>query len=62
MGLSFFLEFQVESPRIPYSTEPYPNRWTHHVPVATPAELDGELLDWLGQAYAFGQRPGRKQR
>ena len=30
VGLSFFLEFQVESPRIPYSTEPYPNRWTHH--------------------------------
>ena len=24
--------------------------------------LDGELTDWLEQAYAFGQRPGRKQR
>ena len=45
-----------------HRVEPYPNRWTHHVPVATPAELDGELLDWLEQAYAFGQRPGRKQR
>ena len=53
------------SPRleqIAAAAEPYPNRWTHHVPVATPAELDGELLDWLEQAYAFGQRPGRKQR
>ena len=60
--VSFGLDHRVESPRIFAAVEPYPNRWTHHVPVATPAELDGELLDWLEQAYAFGQRPGRKQR
>ncbi len=60
--VSFGLGHRGESPRIFAAVEPYPNRWTHHVPVATPAELDGELLDWLEQAYAFGQRPGRKQR
>lgn len=60
--VSFGLDHRVESPRIFAAVEPYPNRWTHHVPVAAPAELDGELMDWLEQAYAFGQRPGRKQR
>ena len=54
--VSFGLDHRVDSPRIFAAVEPY------HVPVATPAELDGELLDWLEQAYAFGQRPGRKQR
>ena len=53
VGLSFFLEFQVESPRIPYSTEPYPNRWTHHTIVSEPDQLDGELMGWLREAHAF---------
>ena len=60
--VSFGLDHRVDSPRVYAAVEPYPNRWTHHVPVASPAELDGELADWLEQAYAFGQRPGRKQR
>ena len=55
VGLSFFLEFQVESPRIPYSTEPYPNRWTHHLLLTDPAEIDRELLDWLQEAYWFAE-------
>ena len=62
MVVTFGVSHRIEDSRIEAATEPYPNRWTHHVPVATPAELDGELLDWLEQAYAFGQRPGRKQR
>ena len=53
VGLSFFLEFQVESPRIPYSTEPYPNRWTHHVVLDKPEQIDGQLLSWLREAWDF---------
>lgn len=60
--VSFGLDHRLDSPRVYAAAEPYPNRWTHHVPVASPTELDGELADWLEQAYAFGQRPGRKQR
>lgn len=60
--VSFGLDHRLDSPRVYAAVEPYPNRWTHHVPVASPGELDGELMDWLEQAYAFGQRPGRKQR
>ena len=55
VGLSFFLEFQVESPRIPYSTEPYPNRWTHHTIVSEPDQLDGELMGWLREAWDFAE-------
>ena len=60
VGLSFFLEFQVESPRIPYSTEPYPNRWTHHVMIGSAEEIDQELLGWLWEAAQFAASKPRK--
>lgn len=60
--VSFGLDHRLESPRIFVAVEPYPNRWTHHVILSAPQELDPELMDWLEQAYAFGQRPGRGQR
>lgn len=43
--VTFGLERQVISPRIAVAVEPYPNRWTHHVVVSQPEEIDGELLD-----------------
>lgn len=59
--VTFGLERQLLSPRIAVAVEPYPNRWTHHVVVSRPEEIDGELLGWLTQAYHFGQtkRPRR---
>lgn len=53
--VTFGLERQLLSPRIAVAVEPYPNRWTHHVVVSRPEEIDGELLGWLAQAYQFGQ-------
>ena len=61
VGLSFFLEFQVESPLIPYSTEPYPNRWTHHTSVADLGELDEELMGWLYLSKEFSGRRRRRK-
>lgn len=58
--MTFGLERQVISPRIAVSVEPYPNRWTHHVVVSQPEEIDGELLDWLFQAYQFCQIKGSR--
>ena len=60
VGLSFFLEFQVESPRIPYSTEPYPNRWTHHLLLTAPEDVDGLLAAWLAEAYRFAREKQRR--
>ncbi len=60
VGLSFFLEFRVDSPRIPYAVEPYPGRWTHHTSVAGPEELDRELLGWLWLSREFSARRRRR--
>ena len=51
--VTFGLEHPVESPRIAVATEPYPNRWTHHVLLTSPEQVDGELMDWIGEAYSF---------
>ena len=53
--VSFGLGFRLDSPRIALSTEPYPRRWTHHVVVARPEEIDEELLGWLEAAWRFAE-------
>lgn len=53
LTVTFGLDRKVESPRIAVATEPYPHRWTHHLVIGSPAEVDGELKDWLRQAAAF---------
>lgn len=51
--VTFGLEHEVQSPRIAVATEPYPNRWTHHVVLASPLEVDDELMCWVEEAAAF---------
>ena len=51
--VTFGLAYKKESPRIDIATEPYPNRWTHHVLVSREEEIDGELLGWVEEAAAF---------
>ena len=43
----------LESDRVAVRTEPYPGRWTHHIVISKPEELDEELVSWIGEAYAF---------
>ena len=50
---SFSLPYRKESPRVAQAVEPYPNRWTHHVLLLTPEDVDQELLAWLDEAYRF---------
>ena len=45
----------LESPRIAVKTEPYPNRWTHHIVISRPEELDGELMGWIRASYDFSE-------
>ena len=33
-----------------------PNRWTHHVLISAPKEIDGELLGWIKEAAEFSAR------
>ena len=47
------LPYRLESPRAAICTEPYPGRWTTHIIVGSPEEIDGELLRWVSEAYDF---------
>lgn len=49
------LSHRLESPRVAVATEPYPGRWTHHVLVSGEEQIDGQLLEWLREAYAFSE-------
>ena len=53
MTVTFGLGYRKESSRIDAATEAYPGRWTHHVMVGTPDEIDEELLGWIQEAAAF---------
>ena len=53
--VTFGLDHPVDSPRIDIVTEPYPNRWTHHLLLSSPDEVDEQLMDWLQEAACFSQ-------
>ena len=59
MTVTFGLGCRKESPRIDAATEPSPGRWTHHVMVGTPDEIDEELLGWILEAAAFSDTKER---
>ena len=50
MTITFGLGYRIDSPRIDVATEPYPNRWTHHVMVGNVDEIDVELMRWIAEA------------
>ena len=54
--VTFGLPYRKEFARIDVSTEPYPNRWTHHVMIGTTEEIDDELLSWIEEAADFAGR------
>lgn len=49
------LPYALASDRVAVKTEPYPGRWTTHIVVGAPTELDGELWEWVRQAYEFAE-------
>ena len=53
--LSLGLGRPLGSPRVAYQSEPYPGRFTIHIPLNTSAELDGELCAWLREAWEFNE-------
>ena len=53
MTVTFGLSYRKDSPRIDAATEPYPNRWTHHVMVGSGEEIDIELMGWIREAAEF---------
>lgn len=51
--VTFGLGYRKESPRIDMAVEPYPNRWTHHMLISKPEEIDDELMEWIREASIF---------
>lgn len=51
--VTFGLGRRLVSPRIEIATEPYPNRWTHHLLISDARAIDDELLSWIKEAAAF---------
>lgn len=60
--VTFGLDHKVESPRIDIASEPYKGRWTHHLLLSRPEEIDGELMNWLWEAAEFAQRKSPKRK
>jgi hypothetical protein len=58
MVITLGLLSSLESERVAVKTEPYPGRWTHHIVVSKPEELDEELFSWIREAYAFAEAKG----
>ena len=56
------LGYRLDSPRVWMAVEPYPGRRTHHILVRTPEEIDGELLAWIDEAYAFANAKGQMRK
>lgn len=56
LTISFGLPYRKKSVRIDAATDPYPNRWTHHVMIGTSAEVDDELKSWITEAVDFAER------
>lgn len=50
------LPFSLDSPRAAVKTEPYPGRWTHHIVLSRPEDVDAELAGWLRLAYDFSMQ------
>ena len=53
MTVTFGLSYRKDSLRIDVATEPYPNRWTHHMMVGSEEEIDAELMGWVREAAEF---------
>lgn len=53
LTLSLGLNRRLDSRQVDAATEPYPGRWTHHFLLASPEEVDEELLAWVREAASF---------
>lgn len=49
--LTIGLRRRLEDPRVVEAVEPRPGRWTHHLLVTRPGDLDETVLGWLEEAY-----------
>jgi hypothetical protein len=56
MTVGFWLKRRVESPRLGRVERVGPRDYVYRVRVTDADQLDGELLDWLREAYRVGEQ------
>ncbi len=49
--VTFGLSAPLKSPRLFAVANPAPGRYTHHVQVADPADIDGQLMQWIAWSH-----------
>lgn len=49
--LSLPLPYEVTSPRFKEIAHPSPRVWMHHLELPDSSQLDGEVAEWMRQAY-----------
>ena len=58
--VTFGLSAPLKSPRLFAVANPAPGRYTHHVQMADPADIDGQLMQWI--AWSHEDMTTRKRR
>lgn len=53
--LTLGLNRRLDDPRAAAVVEPYPGRFTHHIPLSGETDLDAALLGWLQEAQDFAR-------
>ena len=53
--LTLGLSHPLNSPRVKAMSEPYPGRWTVHIPLYQPEDVDEEVIEWVKEAYSFAE-------
>ena len=54
------ITLHTRTPRVVAASEPYPGRWTHHLLLTAPEDVDGLLAAWLAEAYRFAREKQRR--
>lgn len=60
LTLSLCLPSPLEGARVAAAVEPYPGRWTVHVLLGGPEDVDETLTGYLSAAVDFAERKGRR--
>jgi hypothetical protein len=53
INLEVHLNYKIDSPRVSKVEQASPNRYHHTIKLTTSNDIDAELINWLGQAYAL---------
>ena len=60
LGFAIGLGRKAEGPRFSAVSNPYPGRWTHHMPLFSPDDLDTEWQCLLKEAHDFSLQKRKK--